>query len=392
MGRATRWLKSLLGMRKERENPKNSKDNQGRKNKRWSFAKSGRDYSYSSSVPPLSPIPVNIRATEVSWLRNYIAETEKEQSKQAIAVAAATAAAADAAVAAAQAAVAVVRLTNQGRGGLFLGGRERWAAVKIQTVFRGYLARKALRALKGLVKLQAYVRGYLVRKQAVETLHSMQALHRAQAAVRSIRARRTSTMARNSSPLPEFPRQKSIERFDETRSEFPSKRLSGRCYDESTKVVEMDTTFKNRSRSRRSNPTSISDYYGEDLLYPAISSPLRWPIPARLSVPECRDVHDPEWGFYYDHGESRTFTTHSTPRFMHNLRPNGGTETPAKSVCGDTDTAFFRHINNGNFPNYMSNTKSFKAKSRSHSAPKQRPEPMGPRQRMPLREINVRDE
>ena len=63
-------------------------------------------------------------------------------------------------------------------------------------------ARKALRALKGLVKLQALVRGYLVRKQATATFHSMQALIRAQATVRFQRARvfmsKCSTEAYNS--------------------------------------------------------------------------------------------------------------------------------------------------------------------------------------------------
>jgi len=52
-------------------------------------------------------------------------------------------------------------------------------------------ARKALRALKGLVKIQALVRGYLVRKRVAATLHSVQAMIRAQAVARSARARRS---------------------------------------------------------------------------------------------------------------------------------------------------------------------------------------------------------
>ncbi|KAH6804112.1 IQ-domain 21 [Perilla frutescens var. frutescens] len=105
-----------------------------------------------------------------------------EDPNHAMAVAVATAAAAEAAVAAAQAAAKVVRLAGYGRQ-----SKEERAATLVQSYYRGYLARRALRALKGLVRLQALVRGHNVRKQAQMTMKCMQALVRVQARVRARR-------------------------------------------------------------------------------------------------------------------------------------------------------------------------------------------------------------
>ncbi|XP_054785104.1 protein IQ-domain 26-like [Prosopis cineraria] len=363
MGKASRWLKGLLGMKKDKDriDISGSLVPDKKEKKRWSFAKSGKDSNSGTSQPRFQP-------PDSTWFASYMSETEKEQNKHAIAVAAATAAAADAAVAAAQAAVAVVRLTSQGRGTLFSESREKWAAVKIQTVFRGYLARKALRALKGLVKIQALVRGYLVRKRAAATLHSMQALIRAQTSVRSKRARRS--ISRDNRNQSEFRARRSMDRFDETRSEIHSKRLSTSYeqsfngYDESPKIVEIDT-YRTQSRSRRMPATTTLSECEEETPYQT------------TPFPDSKHLQDFEWCFTGD--ECRFSTAQSTPRFASCMRAHNAPPTPAKSFCGDTLCRPYY-----NFPNYMANTQSFKAKLRSHSAPKQRPEP---KKRLSLNEI-----
>ncbi|KAJ1297097.1 hypothetical protein BS78_01G351900 [Paspalum vaginatum] len=166
------WFERIRRLFTSDAKEKPSKPDKKSKSKRWL---PGRLRTQQSFALP-APAPDQAR------------RAEDEQSRHAVAVALATAAAAEAAVAAAHAAAEVVRLTGQppppppGQH-----GHER-AAVAIQSAYRGYLARRALRALKGLVRLQALIRGQAVRRQTAATLRGLESLMRIQARHRSARA------------------------------------------------------------------------------------------------------------------------------------------------------------------------------------------------------------
>ncbi|GKA27581.1 hypothetical protein Tco_0713749 [Tanacetum coccineum] len=130
MGKVSKWFRGLLGLKKDKENMDNSN---AKTKRRWCFGKSMKNPSQRVTVE-----------NDSTRMRSCMSASEKEQNNHAIAVAETAVATADAAVAGAQATVVVVRLTSDGRGTLF-SGREKWAATKIQSVYRGKKDPKALR-------------------------------------------------------------------------------------------------------------------------------------------------------------------------------------------------------------------------------------------------------
>ncbi|XVF07955.1 hypothetical protein REPUB_Repub06bG0183900 [Reevesia pubescens] len=180
MGKKGKWLSSLKkAFSPETKEKKNQKSKEQFLEKQVHLGPSGSDAATLETVK-LSPPP---QPEEVKLI-----EAEAEQSNRTYPVAIATAA--DDAVPPAappQAAVEVVQ-RQLNTGARFAGkNKEEVAAIKIQTAFRAYLAKRALRALRGLVRLKSLMEGPVVKRQAASTLRCMQTLSRVQCQIRTRR-------------------------------------------------------------------------------------------------------------------------------------------------------------------------------------------------------------
>ncbi|KAG2310297.1 hypothetical protein Bca52824_021854 [Brassica carinata] len=137
------------------------------------------DHARQSSPPPP---PLEVRVSEVIVERNI---NLSPPSTDAV-----NAATNDISVAPSSSAPPEVVVRPRAAPTRFAGkSNEEAAAILIQTVFRGYLAKRALRAMRGLVRLRLLMEGSVVKRQAANTLKCMQTLSRVQSQIRARRIR-----------------------------------------------------------------------------------------------------------------------------------------------------------------------------------------------------------
>ncbi|PUZ42733.1 hypothetical protein GQ55_9G606100 [Panicum hallii var. hallii] len=319
MGKAGRWLKSFLSGKKDRPRAEamaaaaTPPATGAPKDKRWSFRRPGQEGKAAAMTPAAG------RGGPDEGLGLSATDIEFDQKKHAVAVAVATAAAADAAVAAAHAAAAVARLSSR-RARLPASLIEDAAAVRIQANFRGYLARTALCALRGIVKLQALVRGQLVRKQANATLRCMKALLTAQS---HLRAQRMRVLPEHYHLAPPPPRPRHSPQHPRHRRSYEM----DRSCEENAKIVEMDIGEPAR-RDAAKDRHLLLEHHGRC-------------SPAPSAVTEL---------------SPRAYSGHFDELSVATARSSPQHGSAASEAC----------------PSYMANTESSRAKARSQSAPRQR--------------------
>ncbi|XP_022962930.1 protein IQ-DOMAIN 1-like [Cucurbita moschata] len=194
MGKKETWFSSVKKALSPDPKEKRDQQNSKKSKKKW-FGKQKHCYPDSTqAVAEPSPPPQQEQAHIVHSVSEEHNEPCSVEVATATEVTSAAAQANEASVSTFEPNVAtpfvaakVVHVATETR---FVGlSKEEVAAIKIQTVFRGYLARRALRALRGLVRLKSLMESSTVKRQASNTLRCMQTLARVQSQIHFRRVR-----------------------------------------------------------------------------------------------------------------------------------------------------------------------------------------------------------
>ncbi|KAJ4828911.1 hypothetical protein Tsubulata_008081 [Turnera subulata] len=343
MGKASKWFRAILGLKKQQQQQQQQPEPSKSNPRCMSFVKSSS--RERDQQPPTKPAPS-------PWGELLYAD----QAEHAIAVAQATAAAAEAAAEAAKAAARLVRLTSSRRFacgvGSYLGRSScagvldpELAAVKIQSVFRGYLARRGLRALRAIVKMQALVRGHIQRKRTADWLHRMEAMLRA-------RSGRSQIISESSQPVPA-----TSEKFEHViraksgkyYNKLASLAKSGKYYNKLASLAKRGKYYAKlasllKKLGSKSNGRAIGD---QDATHPSFN----WSEQTRNQRPLTSENSDK----VQEIDPKRLCSSHhalASDQYSHSF-------TWASSRGGRKSDGY---------PNYMSNTEFSRAKVRSLSA------------------------
>ncbi|KAI3522546.1 hypothetical protein L1887_00415 [Cichorium endivia] len=361
MGKTSKFFKALFGFKASddatHQTPSRSDHNKQPK-RRWSFIKSNRDklnHHLPNTFDPSLTLPRYTPLHHQSSVKTTGCNETTGSINHAIPVAAANVEVAEYTVAAPHAATEVVRMTSRTTAGS--GLHVEWAAIKIQSYFRGYLSRKALRALKALVKLQALVRGHILRKQAAVDFRRLQALLRVQARARAGRFQ-ISDSPQSTAKGPATP-----EKFENSvrartiKHDQPSilKNNGYTSYSryDNERILEMDTVKHHLLPSRRRSlfhSQSLTNSGGSTIHQPGFSPS------GSCEVNSITTPFEEEVSFCIPQNSPPIYSVSSKAPF-----------TPAKSDSSRSCVSGY-----SDHPNYMAYTESSRAKVRSVSAPRQR--------------------